>query len=35
MIAWRVFMKKYYPDGDLADAGNVFGYGVAIRCAGC
>jgi len=29
MIAWRAFMKKYYPDGDLADAGNVFGYGVA------
>jgi branched-chain amino acid transport system substrate-binding protein len=26
---WVVFMKKYYPDGDLSDAGNVFGYTVA------
>ena len=29
MIAWRVFMKKYYPEGDLADGGNVFGYSAA------
>ena len=29
MVAWRDFMKKYYPDGDLADAGNVYGYGEA------
>jgi hypothetical protein len=29
MVAWRAFMKKYHPDGDLADAGNVLGYGVA------
>jgi branched-chain amino acid transport system substrate-binding protein len=26
---WVAFMKKYYPDGDLSDAGNVFGYTVA------
>jgi branched-chain amino acid transport system substrate-binding protein len=30
MKTWRLFMAKYYPDGDLADAGNVFGYGVAF-----
>ena len=29
MIEWRTFMKKYYPDGDLADGYNVFGYGAA------
>jgi branched-chain amino acid transport system substrate-binding protein len=23
------FIAKYYPEADLADAGNVFGYGVA------
>ncbi len=27
MRDWRAFMAKYYPEGDLADAGNVFGYG--------
>ena len=26
---WLAFMKKYYPEGDLADAGNVYGYTVA------
>ncbi len=30
MKEWRTFMAKYYPEGDLADAGNVFGYGVAF-----
>ncbi len=29
MNDWRAFMAKYYPDGDLKDSGNVFGYGVA------
>ena len=26
---WLAFMKKYYPEGDLADLGNVFGYTAA------
>jgi branched-chain amino acid transport system substrate-binding protein len=26
---WAAFMQKYYPDGNLADAGNVYGYSVA------
>ncbi len=30
MKDWRMFMAKYYPEGDLADAGNVFGYGCAF-----
>jgi branched-chain amino acid transport system substrate-binding protein len=29
MVTWREFMAKYYPDGDLKDAGNVYGYGLA------
>jgi branched-chain amino acid transport system substrate-binding protein len=29
MIAWRAFMKTYYPDGNLIDNSNVFGYSVA------
>jgi len=29
MIAWRSVMKQYYPDADLTDAGNVYGYGEA------
>ena len=29
MIEWRTFMKKYYPDGDLADSSNTAGYGAA------
>jgi len=27
--AWKAFMAKYYPDGNLADASNVYGYTVA------
>jgi len=30
MVEWRAFMKKYYPDGDLANALNVAGYGSAF-----
>jgi branched-chain amino acid transport system substrate-binding protein len=26
---WRAFMAKYYPDGNLLDASNVYGYAVA------
>ncbi|TCZ56626.1 ABC transporter substrate-binding protein [Roseicella aquatilis] len=33
MRAWRDFMQRYYPEGDLADAGNVFGYGIAATMA--
>ncbi len=29
MKDWRAFMAKYYPDGDLKDSGNTFGYAVA------
>jgi branched-chain amino acid transport system substrate-binding protein len=29
MKAWRDFMTKYYPDGNLHDASNVYGYTVA------
>ena len=29
MNEWRAFMKKYYPEGDLSDAFNVYGYSVA------
>jgi branched-chain amino acid transport system substrate-binding protein len=29
MNKWRAFMKKYYPDGNLIDGSNVYGYGVA------
>jgi branched-chain amino acid transport system substrate-binding protein len=29
MKEWYAFMAKYYPDGDLKDGGNVFGYAVA------
>ena len=28
-LDWLAFMKKYYPDGNLTDASNVFGYSVA------
>ncbi|MDH4173737.1 MAG: ABC transporter substrate-binding protein [Betaproteobacteria bacterium] len=27
--AWRAFMGKYYPEGNLADASNMYGYTVA------
>jgi branched-chain amino acid transport system substrate-binding protein len=26
---WKAFMKKYYPEGNLADASNMYGYTVA------
>jgi branched-chain amino acid transport system substrate-binding protein len=26
---WQAFMKKYYPEGDLADVFNIYGYSVA------
>jgi len=29
MNRWRAFMKKYYPEGNLIDASNVYGYGVS------
>jgi branched-chain amino acid transport system substrate-binding protein len=29
MKDWYAFMAKYYPDGDLKDGGNVFGYAAA------
>ena len=29
MNDWRAFMKKYYPEGDLADGNNVSGYPAA------
>lgn len=28
MKEWRTFMAKYYPEGDVKDAGNVSGYGL-------
>jgi branched-chain amino acid transport system substrate-binding protein len=30
MNDWRAWMAKYYPGGDLKDASNVYGYGVAM-----
>ena len=29
MNEWRAFMKKYYPDGDMKDNSNVYGYSAA------
>ena len=29
MLDWRAFMAKYFPDGDLKDASNIYGYSVA------
>ena len=29
MLEWRAFMKKYYPDGNVADNSNTYGYSVA------
>ena len=29
VVAWKNFMAKYYPDGDLKDASNIYGYTVA------
>ena len=33
MKEWRAFMAKYYPEGDLKDAGNVTGYGLSLTTA--
>ncbi|MFT3800567.1 MAG: ABC transporter substrate-binding protein [Burkholderiaceae bacterium] len=33
MHKWQAFMKQYYPDGDLKDAGNLYGYAVAQTLA--
>ena len=30
MKEWKAFMAKYYPEGDIKDAGNLFGYGVSL-----
>lgn len=29
VVAWRDFMKKYYPEGNLKDGSNMYGYTVA------
>ena len=29
MMGWRAFMKRWYPEGDIIDTSNVFGYGVS------
>ena len=29
VVAWKNFMAKYYPEGDLRDASNIYGYTVA------
>jgi branched-chain amino acid transport system substrate-binding protein len=28
-LAWKAFMQKYYPTGNLLDGGNVYGYAVS------
>jgi branched-chain amino acid transport system substrate-binding protein len=33
VIAWRDFMAKYYPDGDLKDSSNIYGYTAAASLA--
>jgi branched-chain amino acid transport system substrate-binding protein len=33
VMAWKEFMGKYYPDGDLKDASNIYGYTVAATLA--
>ena len=30
MQDWRAWMQKYYPNGDVKDASNTYGYGVAM-----
>jgi hypothetical protein len=30
MVEWKAWMHKYYPNGDLKDAFNVYGYAVAM-----
>jgi len=29
IVDWKAFMAKYYPEGDLRDASNIYGYTVA------
>jgi branched-chain amino acid transport system substrate-binding protein len=29
MQSWRLFMRTYYPEGDLKDSGNVYGFGIS------
>ena len=29
LLGWLAFMKKYYPDGDLTDFNNAYGYSSA------
>jgi len=33
MIAWKDFMKKYYPEGSLIDGANIYGFSVATTIA--
>ncbi|HEY0182785.1 MAG TPA: ABC transporter substrate-binding protein [Rhodopila sp.] len=33
MKTWRAFMAKYYPEGDVKDAGNVSGFGLTYTMA--
>jgi len=33
VMAWKEFMGKYYPEGDLKDASNIYGYTVASTLA--
>jgi branched-chain amino acid transport system substrate-binding protein len=33
VMAWKDFMAKYYPEGDLKDASNIYGYTVAATLA--
>ena len=33
MQAWRSFMQRHYPEGDVTDAGNVFAHGIAATMA--
>jgi branched-chain amino acid transport system substrate-binding protein len=30
MNEWREFMRRWFPEGDLTDASNVYGYGAAL-----
>ena len=29
VLEWKAFMAKYYPEGNLADGSNMYGYAVA------
>ena len=33
VVAWKAFMAKYYPNGDLKDSSNAFAYSVASTLA--